>query len=96
MATVVRRLLSTVGLLVALLAAAPSNASDVRMSGSIAYQTYGSAAVLTVARIDNYEYFGYSGTLRLELWASPTPYVGASQFGYKLAQYGTASGLTAA
>jgi hypothetical protein len=57
------------------------------MSGDVGYQYLGSTATLTVDRIDNYDFYGYSGTLRLELWASPTPYVGIAQFGYKLAQY---------
>jgi hypothetical protein len=83
----VRRLLLVVSSVLCIGSGANADAANVDMSGTIAYTYLGATAVLTADRIDNNDYYGYSGTLRLELWASPTPYVGIAQFGYKLAQY---------
>jgi len=64
----------------------PSRATNVQFVGNVGYSYSGSTAVLTADRIQNFSTSGYSGTLRMEVRAFPTPFNGA-QLGYKLAQY---------
>lgn len=76
-------------LALAVLAFAPpcAEASNVQFVGYEAYTHHGGAAVLTSDRVQNYDSFGYSGTLRLELWALAAPYSGGAFTGYKLAEH---------
>jgi len=62
-------------------------ASDVRFVGNVSYSYVGGVADLTANRVENFDSSGYSGTLRMELWAFSSPYNGSAQFGYKLAQH---------
>ncbi len=72
-----------------------AQASDVQFVGNVDYSFFGNnAVILTADQVENFDSFGYSGTLQLELWAFPSPYDGSFQFGYKLAQYSLGS-LTA-
>ena len=73
----------------ALLALVPAatNASNVQFVGNVGYSYAGNLATLTADQVANFSSSGISGTLRLELWAFPTPYTGSAQTGYKLAQY---------
>lgn len=73
---------------------APAVASDVQFVGNVAYTYVGNVATLTADRVQNFDSFGYSGTLHMELWALPAPYSGSFTTGYKLAQY-TLGQLTA-
>lgn len=69
------------------LAPKEARASNVQFVGNVEYSYIGNAAVLTADRVQNFDSFGYSGTLHLELWAFPNPFTGSFQLGYKLAQY---------
>lgn len=83
------RLVVLCTLLVCIYAPAAS-ATSISLGGSWSYQYpsgNGSAVVLSIDRITNNATSGYSGTLRLELWAFATPYAGTSQNGYQLATY---------
>src|ERR1700688_4615556 len=71
----------------ALLWGAQAHASNITFVGNVGYSYAGNSAVLTADRIQNKETGGFSGTLRLELWAFPSPYVGISEIGYKLAEH---------
>jgi hypothetical protein len=62
-------------------------ATSISLSGNYTYQYSGSYVVMSADKISNNTSGGYSGTLRMELWAFSTPYTGASQTGYKLATY---------
>jgi hypothetical protein len=64
-----------------------ANASNVQFVGNVTYSFVGNVATLTANQVQNFDQFGYSGTLHLELWAFPTPYSGSLQFGFKMAQY---------
>lgn len=68
-------------------AARDTKASDVQLVGTASYSYLGLTAVLKADQVANYDAFGYSGTLRLELWAFSSPFTGGSTLGYKLAQY---------
>lgn len=75
-------------ILVLLLGAARSaSASNVDVSGLVTVTPNASATLVTITadRIDNYDLFGQSGTLRLEYWAFPLPFDGSHQLGYELA-----------
>lgn len=54
--------------------------------GSGSYNVSGNTVVLKADEILNNDYFGYSGTIRLELWAFSQPYP-QTTVGYKLASY---------
>ncbi len=77
-----------------LFAAAPAHASDVRFVGNAGYAYVGNSAVLTADQVANFDSSGFSGTLRIELWAVTSPYSGVNTFGYNLASY-TLGQLTA-
>jgi len=62
-------------------------ASNVQIVGTARYSVAGSTVVLTADEIANFDSSGFSGTLRLELWALPSPYTGTTLLGYKLAEY---------
>ena len=64
-----------------------AEASNVQFNGSVAYSYIGNTAVLTAQEVDELDALGFSGTLRLELWAFPLAYNGNPQSGYKLAEY---------
>jgi hypothetical protein len=68
-------------------ASTTASASNVRLSGIATYTYVGNTAVLTADRVDNLDSSGYSGTLKLELWALPAPYAGSFTVGYKVAEY---------
>lgn len=61
-------------------------ASNVQFVGTAGYSVSGSTVVLTADEIANFDTSGFSGTLRLELWALPSPYTGTALSGYKLAE----------
>src|SRR5436190_9212972 len=50
------------------------------------YNVVGNTVVLQADKIQNNEFGGISGTIRLELWAFSSPYPGTT-IGYKLASY---------
>src|SRR5437762_242747 len=54
--------------------------------GNGSYSISGNTVVLRADRIQNNELGGYSGTIRLELWAFSAPFSGTT-FGYKMASY---------
>lgn len=62
--------------------------NNISLEGAYSYQTLnGNTQVeINVASIYNRRSSGISGTLRLELWALPSPYSGGSFSGYKMAQ----------
>ena len=62
-------------------------ASNVQFVGNVSYTATGNFAVLRADRVQNFDSFGYSGTLQMELWAFPTRFNGTYQIGYKLAQH---------
>jgi len=64
-----------------------SRASNVQFVGMSTYSCFGGVGVLTADQVSNFDYYGYSGTLHLELWALPSPYSGNLTVGYKLAQH---------
>lgn len=65
---------------------AKSLANGLYMQGTGTYSYVGNTASLTIARINNDSYSRTSGTLRLELWATPArPARGDGFSGYKLA-----------
>src|SRR5207248_5929804 len=72
-----------------LLGAAPfgAKASNVQFVGTAAYSYAGNSVVLTADKVENFDSSGYSGTLKLELWALAAPYTSGSVTGYKLAEY---------
>ena len=70
-----------------LAAMASLHATDVVLIGSAQFQVSGSSVVLSVPEISNLSSSGTSGTLRIELWAFPSPYTAGSQMGYQLATY---------
>lgn len=68
----------------------PAAAQTLAMSGTVSYTITGTTVGLGVGRIDYscpVGVTGSSGTLRLSLWASATPYTGVAQPGYMLAAY---------
>src|SRR5215831_5723667 len=78
-------------LVCALCALTPSTSqavvTDVRFVGNVGYTYVGSTAALTADKVQNFSVGGFSGTLRMELWAFPSPFTGSFQLGFKLAQY---------
>lgn len=62
------------------------NATGVSLEGNAGYVLSGGTARLKADYVVNRRSFGTSGTLKLELWALPTPYAGSGATGYKLAQ----------
>ncbi len=61
-------------------------ATSLSLVGSGSYDISGNTVVLRADKIQNNEFGGRSGTIRLELWAFSSPYPGTT-FGYKLASY---------
>lgn len=57
---------------------------DVSMSGFTSWSSRGSRVTFSVEDISNDREFGRSGSLRLRLWATTTPYDGDSIYGYVL------------
>jgi hypothetical protein len=58
------------------------------ISGNTSYSCEGSHCVLKADRVSNNgSVYSISGTLRLELWATDTPYAGGSISGYQIATY---------
>ena len=70
-----------------LFGASIARSSDIHFVGGTSYTIMGNDVVLTADRIVNFSASGVSGTLRLELWAYPTPFNGSSQAGYRLAEH---------
>jgi hypothetical protein len=82
----VRRLVtSLLPLALVALALTPGSASatNVKFVGTAGYTYVGNVAVLTANEVANFSPSGFSGTLRLELWALPTPYAGSFEAGYQ-------------
>jgi hypothetical protein len=55
---------------------------DERIVGLTSWQVIGSTVNLNVAQVDNICNLGVSGSLRLDLWATASPYAGGSIVGY--------------
>jgi phosphodiesterase/alkaline phosphatase D-like protein len=53
------------------------------IGGYTAYEVVGNFVTLTVAEVNNMCDLGVSGSLRLDLWATATPYLGGTIIGYK-------------
>ena len=66
--------------------AGDSIATSLSFVGTGSYTVTGNSVVLRADRVDNNEFFGISGTLRLELWAFSSPYP-QTTVGYKLASH---------
>jgi len=66
---------------------AAADAANVQIIGSVSVtpSLFGSYVTLAADRVENFDYFGYSGTLRLEYWAFSHPFTGSDQFGYSMA-----------
>jgi len=62
----------------------PVTSSGIRLSGNCSWSTSGNQVKISVAKVENRNTSGVSGTLRLSLWASKTPYSGSSISGYML------------
>jgi hypothetical protein len=56
---------------------------DLQMDGVTSWQVVGSSVNLSVERVTNICDFGTSGGLRLDLWATESPYVGGTIPGYR-------------
>jgi hypothetical protein len=65
----------------------PVLAVDVRMVGNAEYSIGGDYVTLSVDQVANYESGGYSGTLRLKLWATESEYSGGMISGHILGEY---------
>jgi hypothetical protein len=75
------RLLALVWLFSASLAAA----SNLSFNGTCSYQINGNQIEIDAARIENNDYYGNtSGSLRLQVWATSSPYYGGQIYGYVL------------
>lgn len=59
---------------------------DLALEGTVAYTIAGGSVRLQVDRIANRRSGGTSGSLRVELWATSTPYGGGGLSGYKIGQ----------
>src|SRR6266511_4756394 len=82
-----RTLIATAVFAAAVSLSSTTEASDVRLQGPVTWSCFGGAGVITANRVSNYDLFGYSGTLLLELWAFPSPFTGNLSIGFKLAQF---------
>lgn len=72
-----------------LLAVAPaeSEATDVRLLGAVSAVPFAPSQItLSAQEVANFDLLFTSGTLRLEYWFFPSPFTGASQFGFKTAE----------
>jgi hypothetical protein len=82
-----QRIQAVISLSLLLLALAPDCvATSLSFVGTGSYNISGSSVVLRADQIENNEFGGISGTIRLELWAFSSPYP-QTTFGYKLASY---------
>ena len=59
----------------AILALTPNSAaaSNVQFVGTAGYSYLGNTATLSANKVQNFDYSGYSGTLKLELWSLAAP-----------------------
>src|SRR6266700_105732 len=60
--------------------------TSLSLVGNGYYNVVGNTVVLSADKIQNNDFGGLSGTIRLELWAFSVPYPGTT-IGYKLASY---------
>jgi hypothetical protein len=56
-------------------------ASDIEFSGNVSRTILGSGIDISADEVDNYDLYGISGTLRLQVWATTTPYYGGTMVG---------------
>lgn len=82
----VRALTVVCGVAIAALGAELAHSANLGFAGNVGFSGSGSTVRITADAVQNLDATGQSGTIRLELWAFPSPYTG-SQSGYKLAQY---------
>jgi hypothetical protein len=61
--------------------------TDVRLLGTVSYQVNGTNVHMHVDDVANYASGGTSGTLKLQLWATYTPYNGGNIQGYVFGEY---------
>ncbi|MBL8308992.1 MAG: hypothetical protein JNL19_01080 [Burkholderiales bacterium] len=71
------------------------NPGNISLEGSWAYTISSGTVRLQAGVIANRRSSGVSGSLRVELWALPSPYSGGSATGYKIGQSSVLSPLTA-
>ena len=66
-----------------------ASAANVRFVGSVGYSAIANIVLLVADEVHNFDASGTSGSLRLELWATPMPFAGEGSFvgGYRLAAY---------
>ena len=64
------------------LLALPAGAQDLSLEGTVSYTISGTKVVLKADKVVNHSDGGTSGTLRLRLWATSSPYSGGSISGY--------------
>lgn len=67
--------------------ASASSAALLSLDGPVSYSCNGGVGVLTAGSVSNVSAGGYSGTIKLELWALPSPFNGNFASGYKLAEH---------
>lgn len=65
---------------------APLEYTGLGLSGTLGYQVSGSKVVISVERISNNSESRISGSLKLELWALASPFIGQNQRGFKLGE----------
>lgn len=61
-----------------------ASATDIELSGSCGWSISGGSIDITAGKVANREDGGSSGSLRLQVWATPYPYSGGSMSGYVL------------
>jgi hypothetical protein len=78
-----------IGMLLLAIASGSSraDASDVRFVGSVGFSGDGTSVILVADQVRNFDTAGVSGQLRLELWATATPFSGSFAGAYQLATY---------
>ena len=73
-------------LALAAFAPTPAEAANVKFFGEVGYSHTDNSAVLAAVQVKNFDAGGTSANLKMELWAYPATFTGASQAGYKLAE----------
>lgn len=67
-----------------LLIAGTARASEVYLTAPSGWEISGSQIRIHTARVDNLGFSGVSGSLRLQIWATNTPYSGGTIIGYEI------------
>jgi hypothetical protein len=62
-------------------------ATDIRLTGTVSYQTSGANLNMTAGAVENHTIGGTSGTLKLVLWFTTYRYSGGTIYGYQVGEY---------